>query len=451
MKRRISFCLKFISLLFILLPAGFIVPQKSSVKHVEWSRTASIYEVNIRQYTNEGTFRAFEKSLPRLKNMGIDILWLMPVNPIGELNRKGSLGSYYSVKDYKAVNPEFGTVDDFKHLVAQAHSMGMHVIIDWVANHTAWDNVWVKTNPEFFTKDSAGKFIAPVPDWSDVIDLNYDNRQLWSAMLDAMAYWVKECDIDGFRCDVASMVPVEFWDYARLELDKIKPVFMLAEASESFLHDKAFDMTYGWPLKDVMNDIAKGKKNVKALDTLLAREKKNLHPDAYRMLFTSNHDENSWNGTEYERLDGAAETFAVLTGLLNGMPLVYTGQEAGLNKRLSFFEKDTIDWKPNKMAGIYTTLFNLKKTNKALRNGVEGGGVTRLKTGCDTSVFAFLRQKDDNKVIALFNLSPEPKKFSIKGKSIPGRYKNLFTGREGELKAKNNFILKGWEYLILVK
>ena len=209
-----------------------------------------MYEVNIRQYTPEGTFKAFEKHLPELKKMGIGILWLMPINPIGELNRKGSLGSYYSVKDYKGINPHYGTLDDFKELVKKAHEMKMYLL----ANHTAWDNVWTKDHPDFFTKDSTGNFVPPVPDWSDVIDLNFDNKELWDYMTDAMEYWVKECNIDGFRCDAASMVPIDYWIYARERLDKIKNVFMLAEANENFMH-RAFDMTYNWPLKDLMNHL----------------------------------------------------------------------------------------------------------------------------------------------------------------------------------------------------
>lgn len=428
-----------------------IISQSTSAKHPDWSKNLSIYEVNVRQYTKEGTFKAFEKSLPRLKEMGIGILWLMPINPIGELNRKGSLGSYYSVKDYKSVNPEFGKVEDLKHLVKKAHSLGMYVIVDWVANHAAWDNVWTKTNPEFFTKDSTGKFVPPIADWSDVIDLNYDNKDLWKAMADALKYWVKECDVDGYRCDVASMVPIEFWNYARTELDKIKPVFMLAEAAENYHHAKAFDMTYGWPLMSVMNKIAQEKKTVVSLDSLLADEKKNFNPDAIRMVFTTNHDENTWNGTEYERLKDAAEPFAVMTGVIKGMPLVYTGQETGLSKRLRFFDKDTIDWKQNKYSKIFKTLFDLKKKNKALWNGLAGGEQVRIKTNADTSIFAISRIKGNDKVVAIFNLSPNKISFEINDKLIEGKYKNLFSKKAVSLKENNKFEMDKWEYMVLVK
>jgi len=226
---------------------------------------------------------------------------------------------------------------------------------------------------------------------------------------------------------------------------------MLAEASESFLHDKAFDVTYAWPLKDVMNNIAQGKKDVGVLDELMANDKKNYHPDAYRMVFITNHDENSWNGTEYERLKDAVEVFTVLTGVINGMPLVYTGQEAGLDKRLRFFDKDTIDWKPNKMAGIIKKLFDLKKKNKALWNGVAGGEQIRIKTSDDKNIFAISREKEGNKVVAIFNLSPNKQKFTINDKTIAGSYKNLFTGKNAGLKKKNKFELDKWGYMVLVK
>ena len=247
-----------------------------SVQHPEWSHNVSIYEVNTRQYTPEGTFKAFDAHIDEIKKLGIGLVWFMPINPIGEKNRKGNLGSYYSVKDYKAVNPEFGTLEDFKETVKKVHDAGMYVIIDWVANHTAWDNVWVSEHPEFYTKDSLGNFVPPVADWHDVIDLNYDNKELWKYMIDAMKYWVKECDIDGFRCDVAGMVPIDFWISARTELDKVKKVFMLAEAEGPEFHE-AFDMTYSWNLLHLMNDLAQGKTSVQAIRDYFNKEN-NTYP-----------------------------------------------------------------------------------------------------------------------------------------------------------------------------
>lgn len=335
----------------------FIFPQ---TKTPEWAFNKTIYEVNLRQFSEEGNFDGFRKHLPRLKELGVGILWFMPIHPIGELNRKGSLGSYYSVKDYLDVNPEFGTIDDFKELVKEIHSLGMYVIIDWVANHTAWDHQWTKTHPEFYNKDDKGNFIPPVDDWSDVIDLNYENKALWSEMINALKFWVTECDIDGYRCDVAGMVPIEFWIEAREQLDKIKPVFMLAEWDTPEMHF-AFDMTYDWNMHKTMNEVAKGKKSADEIIHHIQKDLENYPSYAFRMQFTDNHDENSWNGTVFERLGDAAECFAVLTFLIPDMPLIYSGQEAGLNKRLSFFEKDPIDWKEHKFFALYKSLIELKK------------------------------------------------------------------------------------------
>ena len=416
----------------------------------EWSYTKAIYEVNIRQYTDEGNFKAFEKHLPRLKELGADILWLMPIHPIGEKNRKGTLGSYYSVKDYKAVNPEFGTVEEFKSLVKMIHKMGMYVIIDWVANHAAWDNSWIEEHPDFYTQDSLGKIIPPNPDWTDVADLNFENKELWSEMIEALKFWVEECDIDGYRCDVAGMVPIEFWIEARTELEKIKNVFMLAEWDTPEVH-LAFDMTYDWDLHHIMNGIAKEEKTVTDLIQHLNKNEGKFPPNAFRMQFTSNHDENSWNGTEFERLNDGAEAFAVLTCLIPDMPLIYTGQEAGNNKRLSFFDKDLVEWKNDKLFDIYSKLFQLKKNNKALQNGTLGGEMNYIKSSDEKNIFAFSRNAEKDKVLALFNFSNKVLEFDLSSDSLQGNYKNFFTGKLESFSAEESFKLNPWEYRVFIK
>lgn len=383
---------------------SIIKVDSSKIKHLDWSKNATIYEVNIRQFTNEGTFNAFVPHLERLKNMGIDIIWLMPINPIGVKNRKGTMGSYYSIKDYKAVNPEFGTLDDFKSLVTKAHSLGMYVIIDWVANHSAWDNQWVIDHPEWYTKDSLGNMISPF-DWTDVADLNYDEQGLWEEMISSLKYWITEADIDGFRCDVAELVPVEFWNKARTELDKVKPVFMLAEADKPELHINAFDMTYGWELHFLLNSIVKGEKKLTDLDAYFQKDTSRYVHSAYRMQFTSNHDENSWKGSEYERMGNFVKTCAVFTATIPGMPLVYNGQESELKKRLLFFEKDTINWKNYELADFYAKLFNLKHSNEALWNNGFGGDFKRIKTNCDSLIYVYSRTKNDSKVFVALNFS----------------------------------------------
>jgi 1,4-alpha-glucan branching enzyme len=424
------------------------IPKHTNVHHLDWTKNANIYEVNIRQYTPEGTINAFIEHLPRLKNMGVDILWLMPVNPIGEKNRKGSLGSYYAVKDYVALNPEFGTIFDLKTLVANAHEMGMYVIIDWVANHTAWDNQLVTDHPEWSKKDEDGNLVSPF-DWTDVLQLDYDNQELRAYMIDALKFWVEEVNIDGYRCDVAAMVPVDFWDDARAELDAIKPLFMLAESEEPELVVNAFDMDYGWEFHHIMNQVAKGEMNASDLTKYFSKPEKKYPHGAYRMFFTSNHDENSWNGTVNERLGDAVKTFAALSATVPAMPLIYSGQESGLDKRLRFFEKDTIQWdEDSEYYLFYQTLLSLKKRNKALWNGDFGGEMKILQTSDDTSVFAFIREKEDNKVVALFNLSPNDQEVTIIGKSHVGEYKEVFTKENSVINQTTTFNLDAWDFSV---
>lgn len=387
--------------------------------HVEWSRNANIYEVNIRQFTQEGTLKAFVAHLPRLKKMGVDILWLMPIQPIGKTERKGSLGSYYSISDYTAVNPEFGTVADMKALVQEAHKLGMKVILDWVANHTAWDHPWAKNHKDWYKLNAKGELFpvtftnGPEPEyWTDVIALNYENKALWGGMISAMQFWVRETDLDGFRCDVAGLVPTPFWERARKELDATKPMFMLAEWAEPDLHRSAFDMTYDWDLHDVMKNLAKGKADAKALRAWLESPKKVFPHHAYRMLFTNNHDKNSWDGTDAELFGSAYEAFAMLTITLPGMPLIYGGQEARLTKRLAFFEKDAIDWKNYELQDFYTDLLALKRHNPALANGQYGGRTHVIHTGND-KVFAFRRSLGSNTITVAVNVSSTEQNFAM--------------------------------------
>lgn len=436
--------------LLSLLSLPVLAQTSSTVKHPAWSKNTAIYEANIRQHSPEGSFKRFQEYLPELKKMGVGIIWIMPINPIGEKNRKGTLGSYYAVRDYKAVNPEFGTSADFKNLVNAAHALGMKVIIDWVANHTAWDHPWVTSHPEYYLKNDKGEFVPPVPDWQDVIKLNYANQQLRAEMIDALKFWLTEYGIDGYRCDVAEMVPTDFWNEARAALDKVKPVFMLAEGEATDLHEKAFDMTYAWQLKDLFGEIAKGKKNANDLAAYMAGPEKKFHANAYRMLHTSNHDLNSWEGTEFERLGDGAENFLVLSNLLKGMPLLYSGQEAGNSKRLEFFERDPIKWQDHPYKPIYTTLFHLKKTNQALWNGKDGAEQVRMATSNDAAIYAFSRSKAGNQVVGIFNLSGQTQSFSF-DKPVAKGLSNLFTGKKEAIQAGQKIELKPWEYRVLFK
>jgi glycosidase len=417
----------------------------------EWSADASIYEVNVRQYTPEGTFAAFAEHLPRLQELGVKILWFMPIHPISEKNRKGTLGSYYAVQDYKKVNPEFGTFEDFKALVEKAHSMGFKVILDWVANHTGWDGPWIENNPEWFTKDSLGQIVSPVEDWSDVADLNYDVPEMRTAMIDALKFWVSEANIDGYRCDVAGMVPTNFWEDARAALDSIKPVFMLAEdESESELLVKAFNANYGWSFHHIMNQVAKGEAGVPEIEAYFEKADTTYAVGSFAMHFTSNHDENSWNGTEYERMGDAVKTMAVLSFTVPGMPLIYTGQEAGLNKRLAFFDKDQVDWSNLEMQAFYQKLVQLKKDNTALWNGSAGGYLHFLRIAEKNGVVAFTRQKDDNKIIVVMNLSAEPKENEVLCCSYSGEVVDYFSGEIINCDEKKKLALNPWGYKVLI-
>ena len=417
----------------------------------EWSHDAVIYEVNVRQFTPEGTFEAFSEHLPRLKELGVEILWFMPIYPISEKNRKGTLGSYYAISDYTGVNPEFGTFEDFKQLVEEAHSMGFKVLLDWVANHTGWDGPWIENNPEWFTHDSLGNIVSPVADWTDVADLNYDNAQMRAAMIDAMQYWVSEANIDGFRCDVAGMVPVDFWNDARAALDSIKPVFMLAEdEAESDLLHKAFNMNYGWEFHHIMNNIAQGKASADAVAAYYAKVDSVYPKGSYMMHFTSNHDENSWNGTVYERMGDAVKTMAALSFTLPGMPLIYSGQEAGNNKRLEFFEKDEIDWSNLEMQQFYAKLIDLKQQNKALWNGCEGGKINFVSLTSKNNILAFNRVANGNKIVSIFNLSNQVLINQIADDQIVGNYTDALTGETFSLTSATKFELAPWQFLILI-
>jgi glycosidase len=426
-----------------------IYAVNTSVEHEKWTENAVIYEVNIRQYTPQGTISAFIQHIPRLKDLGIDILWLMPINPIGEKNRKGSLGSYYSVKDYLSVNPELGTMEDFEDLVKEAHSMDMYVILDWVANHTAWDNKLLEQHPGWYKTDSTGKIVSPY-DWTDVAQLNYDKKELRNYMVDAMKFWVENTDVDGFRCDVAGMVPCNFWDSARTVLNATKPVFMLAEdESKNCLVEKAFDMNYSWELHHIMNSIASGKMNTDDLNLYFKKQGSIYNPSVYRMNFTSNHDENSWNGTEFERLGNAAEAFALLTFTVPGMPLIYSGQESGLNKRLRFFDKDTISWTFNKWTEMYSKFIKLKKEHSVFWNGSYGGQMEVIEIKGSKQVFVFERKNDDASAVVMVNFSGSEAEFKLKNKKLGKKYYDYFL--ESSHPVKEPIKLAPYGYLVLIE
>lgn len=416
----------------------------------DWTKNANIYEVNVRQFTPEGTFNAFAKHLPRLRDMGVDILWFMPIQPIGLDSRKGTLGSYYSIKDYTATNPEHGSLKDFKKVVDRAHELGMKVVLDWVGNHTARDHPWVKQHPDWYNRDEQGAIIAPF-DWTDVADLNYDQPAMRKAMIGEMLFWIREINLDGFRCDVAGEVPTDFWEDARTAIEAVKPVWMLAEnADQLWLMNRAFNTNYGWPFHHLMNEVAKGKQPANHIFDLL-READEAYPKgSYAMHFITNHDENSWNGTEYERLGDGVQAYSVLYYTVPGIPLMYSGQESALKKRLEFFEKDPITWGNYPLAPFYTKLNALKRANPALWNGCHGGPLREVKHEHPERVVAFSRVFGSNKILTVINLSANAAEVNLQLADDAGIYREYFTNAEANLARRAKLSLKPWEYRVYV-
>nr|WP_277626215.1 alpha-amylase family glycosyl hydrolase [Arsenicicoccus piscis] len=432
-------------------PDAYAPAPETRIEHPEWSVNATIYQINTRQFTPEGTFRAATEHLPRLKDLGVTILWLMPIHPIGVENRKGGLGSPYAVRDYYGVNEEFGTLEDLKAFVDAAHEQGFKVILDWVANHTAWDNVLVTEHPEWYARDYKGDF-SPTPwwDWDDIIDLDYSSRDLREYMTRAMRYWVEDVDVDGFRCDVAGFVPTDFWDQVRAELDTVKPVFMLAEWEARDLHEAAFDMTYAWSWNDTLHKIAHGKAGVDALRVYYAWDAKAYQRDSIRMLFVSNHDKNAWEGTEYEQFGPALDAAIVLSVVSKGMPLVHNGQEAGLDKRLKFFDKDPIEWQAHPMGDFYRRLIDLRTRTTALWSGKHGAPMVNVPSTDNDSLLVFVRQDEATKVFAAFNLTPETVSGTLQESLFPGRYTDFTTGETVTLDDGHELTMEPWSYLLLL-
>ncbi|MDP9040615.1 MAG: alpha-amylase family glycosyl hydrolase [Bacteroidota bacterium] len=417
---------------------------------VSWATDSNIYEVNLRQYTPEGSFRAFANHLPRLRDMGIEILWFMPVTPISKVGRLGTLGSYYACSDYMNTNPEFGSIEDFRWLVDQAHQQGFKILIDWVANHTGLDHVWTTEHPEFYRRNTNGEFYD-AHGWADVIDLNYDSPELRVTMIRAMQFWLESCGIDGFRCDMAMLVPLEFWREARTILDLIKPLFWLAECEEIMYHE-VFDTSYTWKWLHIMEAYWKKSDDMRGMLHVLYYYKHQFPSNALRAYFTSNHDENSHSGTEYERIGDATIPFAVFCCLFDGLPLIYSGQELPNKKRLLFFEKDEIEWKePCLLFELYKTLLHLRKTNPALKGGDLQRKALILSNTASDFVFSFIRRYQRDEVLVILNLSAETKSVIITGQTLAGSYKNILNKGAPDLISGQPVLLKAWDYRVYIK
>ena len=439
--------------LFNLLFAALLLAASCTSRPqapAEWAGSTVLYEMNVRQFTPEGTFAAAERQLPRLRELGVDIVWLMPVYPIGEKGRKGSLGSYYAIRDYRAINPEFGTMADFERFLDRAHKLGMRVILDYVANHTSPDHAWVTEMPsEWYVRDSTGVPVVQY-DWTDIAKLNYATPAVREAMFDVLKFWTDK-GVDGFRCDAAKEMPDDFWTDAFVRLRAVRPdLFLLAEAEGPQFHADGFDATYAWELHHLLNAIARGDKSAAALRAYLQADSERYPASAHRMMFTSNHDENSWAGTEFERMGDAAATMAALTYVLpQSLPLIYTGQEIGYDHRFAFFEKDPVPaWEPNRWTELYTKLNALRHDNPALASGAAGGEMAYMG-GAVSDLMAFTRTAGDNKVVCLFNLSARQQPV-IPTVEVGGEYTDAMTGAQRTIVPGEEFALGPWEYLILV-
>ncbi|MHA7819786.1 MAG: alpha-amylase family glycosyl hydrolase [Erythrobacter sp.] len=420
----------------------------AEVENAEWSRDAVIYQLNTRQFTAQGTFAAAQEQLPRLADMGVDIIWLMPIHPIGEEKRKGTLGSPYAVKDFRAVNPELGTEEDFRAFVEAAHALGLKVILDWVPNHSAWDNPLTEQHPDWYTRTPEGEMMPPLgTDWSDVVDFDYSNPAMREYMVGSLVYWVREFDIDGYRADVAGMVPIDFWEQARSKLDAIKPVFMLAEWENRDLHRRAFDATYAWSLKDAMKEAAAGAGAGPIRSYYWGQQNEYPHA-AYRMAYSDNHDQNSWDGVASEIYGPAYEAVIALSFVGPGIPLIYNGQEADLAHQLEFFEKDEIAWKEGQYDGLFRQLIALKTEEQALWNGRHGAAYVDVHNSASDKVLSFVRGEHGARVFAVFNFSDTEQTVTFDLARHHGDYADALGGGAQSFDAGTSLTIPAWGYRI---
>ena len=424
-------------------------------QHPEWSYGAVLYEMNVRQLTPEGTLRAAAARLEFLRDLGVDAVWLMPIYPIGKKNRKGTLGSYYSIRDYCAVNPELGTMDDFDDFVAEAHRLGMKVLMDWVANHTSRDARWIAGKPaSWYERDASGEPAVPW-DWTDTAKLDYANRDVWEAQAAAMEFWIARHAVDGFRCDMAMLVPIEFWQYAAARLRRVKPdLFLLAEAEQRNLFDDGvFDACYGWEMHHLLNDVAQQRVRVTALRDWLRADRGRYPRSAMRLAFTSNHDENSWNGSEFARMGAARGIMAAFTFVVpGGLPLIYTGQEVGYDHSFAFFDRDPIpaeSYRANAYTEFYRCLTELRHANPALAAGGRGGDMVEISNNAEDCLMTFVREVPGNQVVAVMNLSPYAIETDYYTGIYAGMYTDALTGRPSELRGHVVEPMGPWSYRIL--
>lgn len=431
----------------------------------DWVKNAVIYQVNVRQFTPEGTFNAFAEHIDRIADLGVDIVWFMPIYPLCETNQKAHeeaetevLGSHYAVYDFFSVNPRYGKPEDFRLVVKKLHDLGIKVILDFVPNHTGWDSRWMLRHPEWFKRDAEGNIMSPVKEengeswgWDDVAQLDYNNKRMRENVIQAHEFWMREFDIDGFREDVAGEVPNSFWNELRPRLEKIRPVYMLSEDEvKGEQHFKiCFNTNYGWETSIVLKKIVKGELPASALYDWTEKVKEKFGTRGWQLNYTQNHDENTWNGTEKELFGEGADCYTALTFVIEGMGMIYSGQEATLDKRLWFFNKDEIDWNGVPRAEFFKVLIDLKHRNKALWNGQSGGVLRKLTTDADDKVYAFIREKDGDTFVGIFNLADQNVACVLRGGEAVGTYTNAFTTEKQTVTADMSLSLKPFDYILL--
>jgi glycosidase len=399
--------------------AGTDVSGAAARPSPEWLRNGTIYEIFPRDFSRTGDLNGVTAQLDRLNELGVNILWLMPIHPIGEKLRKGTFGSPYAIKDYYAIDPDYGTLDDFKKLVAGAHQRNLKVIMDLVADHTAWDSVMMK-HPEFYKHDAQGNVISPEPEWTDVAALNYGNPELRQYMLAMLKYWVQTCDVDGFRCDAAAMVPTDFWEKSRAELTRIKPdIVLLAEASKPELMVKAFDLDYSWPLLTTLNHVLVRGAPARELRASWEESRRQFPQGSLHLRISDDHDE-ARAVTRFGQNGALAASALMFT--LDGVPLIYNGMEVGDTSATSgnaLFEQRRISWLPKNnppLRDIYHGLIQLRKQHAALRSS----RVDWLHNSDEARLLTFLRADDKDQLLVVINFSDHPLSGKVDLKDVAG-------------------------------
>lgn len=408
-----------------------------------------IYEINVRNYSNEG-FKGVTKDLKRIKDLGIDIIWLMPIHTIGLEKRVNTLGSPYSIKDYKAINPEFGNETDFRALIAAAHALKIEIYMDWVANHTSWDHLWITEHLDYYSSLHGQQPYSP-NGWNDVAQLNYDNPQMREAMIDAMKYWVQNFAIDGYRCDAVAFVPLDFWKQAKTQVDAVRKISWLAEGDQ-LEYMSVFDYDYAWDFSHQLNKFGSGSDVLGLIQACKQLFQNPTYSQKGRMVYLTNHDLNAHDGTEMVRYRANVLPLSVLYFTIYDMPLIYNGQEIGLNKSMSLFDYDPVQWEPvnRQYLNLFKKLTRLKRTQIALEDGANRGALKIFKTNAE-NVFVYSRKRGNNEVLVMLNFNETAVDIKFADELPMGSFANYLSGGKRTFNANEGTVLMEKGYAIFIK